>query len=63
MLKNDITWADPIVFRKGEIALLIELAENYRDGVKSGSISGYGQSMEGEMDDITATLRRLRGKV
>src|ERR1044072_5120461 len=36
----------------GQLDLLTELLRNYREGVESGDISGYGQSREEEISDV-----------
>jgi len=39
---------------------LFDLVLNYRDGVADGSISGYGQSKEEELDYVAELLAKLK---
>lgn len=38
---------------------LLDLLQDYRDGVSSGEISGYGQTREHEIEDIDELITEL----
>lgn len=44
----------------GDIAALIELVQDYRDGVANGDITGFHQPALFELADASALLAKLR---
>ena len=43
-----------------ERSRLFDLVLNYREGVVSGNITGYGQSQEDELDEVAKLLAKLK---
>jgi len=51
-----------IILDELQVGLLVDITHQYRRGVVSGDITGYGQTKERELETVDATLDALRGE-
>ncbi|HXO86074.1 MAG TPA: hypothetical protein VN803_11180 [Gemmatimonadales bacterium] len=48
------------VLDSGDLAALIALAQDYRDGLRRGTITGTGQGVAEELADVDALIAKLQ---